>query len=443
MRTTRSCWLLAPLWLALLACSSAGAETLRDAIERAVRTNPEVLAAGNRRLAADEAVKEARAGYLPRVDVTAGFGRERLNDLNSRLLGFSSTTIERRDASLTLSQMLFDGFAVRHEVARQRARVESSAYATAASAEDIGVRASDAYLDILRRQETVAAAAENLDAHQRIHHQIRLRSESGVGRRADFDQAEARLALAQANLATEESALRDAEITYLRIVGVSARAQVKPLVQESDVPRGNSDALQLAEARHPSLKAAEAEVAIATAQVGVARAALSPRLDLEVGASHANDIVERRSDDITVMLRLRYNLFRGGADQARISETRHQVDEARDLLNRTRREVSERVSLTFNAYQTARDRLSMLQRYAESSAATREAYAKQFSIGQRTLLDLLNGENEHFNARVAYITGQYLLLAVHFRMLASMGVLLETLGIPPPAEAAAGGVATR
>jgi outer membrane protein, adhesin transport system len=429
--------MLALIWLVVLFSSTACAETLRDAVERAVRTNPEVLAAGTRRLAADEAFKEARAGYLPRVDVSAGFGRERLNDLNARLLGLSKTAIEHRDASLTLSQMLFDGFAVSSAVAQQSARVESTAYGTAAAAEDIAVGTTDAYLDILRRQETVAAAIENLDAHARIHNQIRLRSESGVGRRADFDQAEARLALAQANLRTEQSGLLDAEITYLRLVGTSARGQVKPAVQEADLPHSNDEALQIANVRHPAVKAAEADVDVASAQVGVARAALSPRLDLEVTATHANDIVASRTDDVTVMLQLRYNLFRGGADQARINETHYQLDEARDLLNRTRREIDERVSLTLNSYQTSRDRLEMFQRYAVSSAETREAYAKQFSIGQRTLLDLLNAENEYFNARVSYITGQYLLLAAHFRLLASMGILLDTLGVSPPPESIA------
>jgi adhesin transport system outer membrane protein len=420
----------------MLAAFPATGETLRDAVEQAVRASPEVLASANRRLAADEAVNEARAGYLPRVDLNAGFGRERLNDLNSRILGFDNTTIERRDAGLTLSQMLFDGFLVRNEVARQRARVDSTANFTAATAEDIAVRTADAYLDILRRQETLAAAMENLDAHQRIHHQIRLRSESGVGRRADFDQAEARLALAQANLRTEESSLRDAQINFLRVVGVAARGPVRPTVDESVLPRSDGEALSRA-ADHPSIRAAEADVAVASAQVGVARAALSPRLDLEIGANHANDVVQRRADDVRVMLQLRYNLFRGGADKARISETRHLLEEARELLRRTRHEVDERVSLAFNSYQTSRDRVSMYQRYAASSAQTREAYAKQFTLGQRTLLDLLNAENEYFTARVSYITGEYVALAAHFRVLASMGMLLDTLGIAPPPEAMA------
>src|SRR5207249_9702288 len=204
------------------------------------------------------------------------------------------TTVTRRDAGVTLSQMLFDGFAVKSEVARQRARIDSSAYGVAATAEDVAVRVVAAYLDVLRRQETIAAALDNLAAHQRIYDQIKLRSDSGVGRRADLDQAQGRLALAQANLRTEQSNLKDAEIAYLRLVGATPRTLFKPLSPASELPSTENVALETALANHPAIKSAEADVAAAEAQVGTARAALSPRLDLELVASHGQDILQGR-----------------------------------------------------------------------------------------------------------------------------------------------------
>jgi len=128
------------------------AQTLKEAVEQAVQTNPEVLVTTDRRLAADEGVKQARGGYWPRVDLLSGAGRERLNDINSRLLGLSDTTATRRESSIVLSQMLFDGFGVKSEVARRRALVDSSAYDVAATAEDLALRVVGVYLDVLRRQ---------------------------------------------------------------------------------------------------------------------------------------------------------------------------------------------------------------------------------------------------------------------------------------------------
>jgi adhesin transport system outer membrane protein len=420
---------------AFAASNPAGAATLREAVEQAVLTNPDVLAAANHRFAADAGVKQARGGYFPRIDLNAGTGRERLDTPDSRLRRLSDTTFPQRDASVTLSQMLFDGFAVRSEVARQTARVDSAAYGVAATAEDLALRTVATYLEVLRRQETTAAAVDNLDAHQRIYYQIRMLSESGVGRRADLDQAESRLALAKANLRQEQSSLRDAEVSYVRLVGAPPQALQIPASPEKALPVSEALALDAALADHPAVKSAEAEVALASAVNSGAKAALSPRVDLELAKSHANDIVRGSTNDLSIMLRLRYNFSRGGADLARISETGFQIQEANEVLNRTRRQIQEDVAQAYNANVTARERLGLLRQYVDASAATRESYAKQFSIGQRTLLDLLNAENEYFNARLAYTTGQYAQLASAFRIFAGMGQLLSQLRINPPIDA--------
>ena len=425
-----------------LACACAfavsnpvGAATLREAVEQAVLTNPEVLAAVNHRFAADEGVKQARGGYFPRIDLNAGTGRERLDIPDSRLRGLNETTFPQRDATVTLSQMLFDGFAVRSEVARQTARVDSSAYGVAATAEELALRTVATYLEVLRRQETVAQAVDNLEAHQRIHKQIRMLSESGVGRRADLDQAESRLALAKANLRQEQSSLKDAEVSYVRLVGTPPQALLIPASPDQALPMSEALALDAALAGHPSVKSAEADVALASAVNSGVKAALSPRVDLELAKRRANDIVRGSTKDLSITLRLRYNFSRGGADLARISETGFQIQEANEALNRTRRQVQEDVAQAYNANVTARERLDLLRQYVDASAATRESYAKQFSIGQRTLLDLLNAENEYFNARLAYSTGQYAQLASAFRIFAGMGQLLSQLRITLPIDA--------
>ena len=436
MRNNRF-WPLALVWLAAAEVPYVDAQTLKEAVEQAVQTNPEVLVTTDRRLAADEGVKQARGGYWPKVDLLSGTGRERLDDINARLLGLSDTTSTRRESSVVLSQMVFDGFGVKSEVARRRALVDSSAYDVAATAEDLALRVVGVYLDVLRRQETVAAAVDSLEVHQRIYDHIKLRSESGVGQRADLDQAEGRLALAKVNLRSEQSNLKDATTTYLRLVGAAPRSLLKPASLEQDLPRSENLALDTALANNPTIKSAQADVAAAEAQLGVAKAALWPRLDLEFAANHSSDIVQGPSNDMTVMLRVRYNLSRGGADSAGVRAARHQVHEANEVLNRTHRQIEESLSIALNAYITTRDRLVSLRQYVESSDSTRAAYAKQFSIGQRTLLDLLNAENEYFNARLTFLSGQYSELASVFGVFAGMGQLLAALQIALPAEGGA------
>src|SRR6185312_635501 len=117
---------------------------------------------------------------------------------------------------------------------------------------------------------------------RRIYEQIKLRSDRGVGRRADLYQAETRLALASDNLRSEQSSLKDAEIAYTRLVGVPPAALMKPIAQEEAIPPTEQLAVDAALARHPSLGGADADVDQARAQYNVAKSALWPRLDLEV-----------------------------------------------------------------------------------------------------------------------------------------------------------------
>jgi outer membrane protein, adhesin transport system len=425
-------WFITGVALLSAGTLTSHAETLQEAVAQAVRTNPEALEAVNHRLAADEGLKAARGGYLPRLDVNAGIGREHLSDPYSRSLGMNDDTFTRRQAGATLTQMLFDGFAVKSAVAGQRARVESSAYRLAVTADDLALRVVGAYLDVMRRQETILAARENFNAHQVIYHQIKRRSESGVGRGADLVQAQARLALATDTLRAEESSLKDAELQYLQLVGSPPGQMAKPSYPKTDLPYTEASALDTAVRNHPALKAAEADVAAARAQQSTAKAAFYPKFDLELSVTHDNDKVRGLADDQSIMLRVRYNLFQGGSDRARVNEAGFQVRELTETLNRTRRQVEENTAVAFNANVTAQDRLIALTQYAESSAATREAYAKQFSIGQRSLLDLLNAENEYYNARFSHITGQYSVLASAYRVFAGMGQLLGILQVAMP-----------
>ena len=241
MKRFKFCAVLAVASLAIISSPLAFAEILKQAVEQAIRSTPEVLAASKHRLAADEGLKQAQGGYWPRIDVNAGIGKERLDDADARALGLRDTTLNRRYSAVTLSQMVCDGFAVKSEAARHLARIDSSAYRVAATAEDIAMRVVGVYLDVLRRQETVAAAIDNLRAHQRIYDQIKVRSDSGVGRRADLEQAEGRLALAKANLRTEQSNLKDAEVAYRRLVGMHPGMLIKPGSPAKELPASPID----------------------------------------------------------------------------------------------------------------------------------------------------------------------------------------------------------
>jgi adhesin transport system outer membrane protein len=421
----------------LLCFSSVQAETLQEAIHTTLKTNPDVLAAISERQAVSKEINQARAGYFPTIDLGVGTGWESTDSPATRSRGDGEIHLNRDEASLNLRQMLYDGSLTKNEVERQKARTDSRAHSVYSVAENTALEATEAYLNVLRRQQLVELAQTNLESHQRTHDQITLRSERGVGRRADMDQSFGRLALAETNLMAEQSNLRDAETNYLRVIGATPSSLSEPPMPDPFMPSSVEEAVNIAIQNHPTLRSAQADVASANAQHDVTRAAFLPRVDFELGTRNDHDIdgVRGTDKDVTAMFRLRYNLLNGGRDKARREETAFLINQAAEIRNNTHRQVEQSVRLSWNALETVRRQMSYFEQYADAAEKTRDAYQQQFNIGQRTLLDLLDSENELFRARISLTNAQYDELFTKYRVLNSIGALLESLEIIAPAAA--------
>jgi len=436
--TIHAFWAVLPALL-LAAALPVHAETLEEAVTQTLATNPDVLIDASRRRSVEQVLEQAKGGYLPRLDIAYGRGHQYSDNATTQQTYGGPIGQIRYDRSLTLTQMLFDGFSTVSEVERNSARVDSAAHRVAATSEQIALRAIEAYLEVLRNQEIMALTQDNLQVHQRTYDQIKLRAASGVGRRADQDQIEARLALAKSNLTAAEANLKVAEINYRLVIGTTPGTLSQPKIPDTKlIPPTPEAALPVTLANSRLLKSAKADIDAALAQAQGARAGMQPRLDLELSASKNNLLspVDITGDvNRSAMLRLRYNLFKGNADVARIAETQFLVREAEEVARRTERQLEQSLRLSWNAYSSARERLPFLTKHAEASQLTREAYTKQFSLGQRTLLDLLDTENEAFTASSNLLNGRYVEIFSRFRVLADLSMLLDTIGVAHRDEA--------
>jgi adhesin transport system outer membrane protein len=413
------------------------AETLREVVQMAVSTNPTVGTAAKRKDAADAAVDAAKSGYFLRLDWQAGTGYERSQNSTTLATGRQWNRLIRQQDSMVANQMLWDGLGTRAEVERRRSISDAAAYRVHAAAEDVALQAVEAYLDVLRNKELLAYARENLQAHQKTFDQVKLRSDKGVGRRADVDQIDARTALAATNVQSAESTLRESEITFQRVVGRNPISLTDVQDIAKPLPASVDEAVKTGFSNHPTLKSAYADIAQAAAQRELARSFWSPRVEVEGSYSNHQNIdgVPGPNRDRMLMLLVKWNLFRGGFDYNRMRETAYQIDEATEVSRNATRDVENGVRQAYNAYNTARERLPSLDRYVKSSDATRNSYAQQFGIGQRTLLDLLDSENEYFTARSTYANTKYIEMVQKYRALKAMGLLLSTFDIQPPEQA--------
>jgi adhesin transport system outer membrane protein len=427
---------LTGLLLGLAMMADSGAATLEQTVQETIETNPDVLIAGSERDAVEQQMEQTRAGFFPQADITLGTGWEYNDNPTTRTVDGGSRNFNRDEAEIVVRQLLYDGHGTESEFERQRARVNSRAYDTFSTAEVTGLKAVEVYLDVLRGQKLVQLATNNLSNHQKTYDRIVKRGERGVGSKADVQQALGRLALARTNLMAEENNLDDAIAAFVNVVGHEPADLQEPESREHLLPASFDETLITALDNHPQLKSAEADVDAAVEQHQAARALFFPRIHLEISGSNNDNLdgVPGRNKDAQAMIRGRYN-FTGGKDIARRQETVYELEQAKEIRDRTRRQVTESIQLSWNAYETAKQQLEFFRIHVDASKQALIAYRKQFNIGQRTLIDLLDQESEVFQANINYVNGQNEVMFSTYRILAGTGKLLWNLDIPLPEEA--------
>lgn len=405
----------------------AQGSSLRDVAQTAVLKNPEVQARWHAFREASEEIGVARGGYFPKVDLSAGTGRQKTEQKEAG----TDLSYRGNENTLSLRQMLFDGFSTSSEVKRLgRARLVRYFELLDAS-ENVVLEAGRAYLDVLRYRLQVVLAEENYLQHQAAYEQLRKRAESGVGKRVDVDQAASRLALADVNLTTAYANLHDVTARYVRIVGEQPpKEMAAPDNLAKTLPPTVSAALVDALKHNPALRASIENTEAAQFDLEGRRAAFMPRLDLVARRDNYSNYQDAGSrDDSRIELRVNFNLFNGGSDLARSRQYRERKDIALDLREKACRDVRQTLSIAYNESLRLNDQLFYIGTQVNLVEKTRTAYRDQFNIGQRTLLDLLNTQNEYFDARRAQVNADADLSIAYLRSYAGMGRLLEVLGL--------------
>ena len=401
--------------------------TLKEVAQRAVLISPEVTAKWHAYRAADEEIGVARGGYFPRVDLTAGTGRESLRQPSAADRDYTRTGV-----LLSLNQMIFDGFATRNEVRRlDKARIVRY-YELLDASENTALEAGRAYLDVLRYRHLVDLAKDNYIQHKATYDQIERRTQSGVGRRVDFEQAGSRLALAEINLITESANLHDVSARYQRLIGLQpADAIVPPAELNSAIPAQAKIALDTLHRKNPALLAATENIEASQYEINNRRAAYSPKLDFRARTDNTRNYLgaSGNRDHNVAELVVSWNLFNGGSDRAREKQTIEKKNIAFDLREKACRDTRQTLLIAYNDVQRLKEQATFNARQVALLEKTRDAYRDQFNVGQRTLLDLLDTENELLAARRANVNADTDLTLSYLRTYAGMGTLLEQLGL--------------
>ena len=403
------------------------ANTLQQAIEKAIAENPEVQTRYHTFRAAQEEQKVARGGLYPRADINTTFRRQEQIGTN-----IGNAQVPERLTQLVVRQLLFDGFATSGEVNRLGHASKVRYYELLSTMQNTALEVARAYIDILRFRKLVDYAEDNYIAHKQLFDRIEERVSSGVGRRVDLEQASGRLALAEANLLTETTNLHDVTARYQRLVGELPPEQMPDIdFYKQGVPDSVNQSLEIAYKQNPDLLSTIENIVATDQEVKNKQAKYFPRLDLQgrkslgVSSDGANSVAAADVLELT----LSFNLFNGMADRSAVDQTVQKLNSAQDLRDKACVDTRQLVVIAYNDIVRLKEQLIYRDQHQLAIEKAREAYRKQFDIGQRTLLDLLDTENEYFQARRTYTVTERDLQTAYARTYAGEGELLSRLGV--------------
>jgi outer membrane protein TolC len=426
---------LARLALAVALCAqtlSAAAESLDAVVQQVIASHPSVRSSAALLDAAAERVRQAKSNYYPSVGVQAAANEEHDSQLGTRL----DRSARNTDAFLRWN--LFRGLSDYHSV-RMATRDRQAADEDLADAhERIALQVAASYLDVLRLRRRLAVAQAYVSDTEHLVDDVNKLVAAGKAAPADIDQVDVGHIEGQWEVAQLRGELAGAEQGYRLLTGLPPGELVDPANEQAMAGISQDDMLEQVFATNPKVLAAQARAAARGEEVGVARGALMPRVDLEFRKRLVSDInpdpvVETRD---SAQVSLNYEMPLGGGTLSAKREAAARMAAAQADLDQARLDAQTSSSQLWNAWNEARQIATSLERRARSSDKVVAAYDQQFNAGRRSLQDLIAIRDEHRRAQADVIDNSHAQQLGAMQILALLGRLRESLNVssPPPRE---------
>lgn len=435
------------LFYPALMCSVIGwsvavnAQSVEETVAMTLSTHPDIRIAFTKFKVREEQVQQAEAGYLPSIDVTAGYGYEYTDSPGTRSGGGDDTEdLNRGEFGVSLKQSLFSGFQTSSDISRTSYATSAEQWRLFGTAEDVALDVTKVYTSLLKSQRILELSERNLSTHKTIFGQIEERTSSGLGSIADLSQITGRLARAQSNVISAKNNYLDNQAQFIRVTDQRPDNLVIPIPDVELLPVNREMGLRDALVNHPVVKSSNNDITSARYQHDAAKSNYYPKVTFEVDANFNNDLdgvdgsgVGGHNNDVTAMVRLSYNLYSGGKDKALAKETAYKITEASEINRSVHRQITEGFTLAWNAHELLGLQMQYIKEHVIASKDSQAAYEQQFKLGQRSLLDLLDTENELFEARKEFVDAEFDEIVTQYRLLNATGQLLDSLRVTRPA----------
>jgi outer membrane protein, adhesin transport system len=394
-------------------------------ILRAIENNPQLLQSESEARVAGIAVQEARAGLIPRVSLSMNAGKDR-QDLSQ---AGQKNTFNQQLSQIRLIWPLYDLSLIAQHRQRQAASVTSDWRLTDVR-EQLALRTVEAYIDLVRHTRLTKLAHENLNAHRQYVSQVKAIARLDIGKASELPAAIGRVALATSAMTSRLVRLETARAQWKQLTGVEAPIELVNLKTVLG-PTSLEQAIEASFFSNPVIMLARSEIDVARQGVGLAKSPYSPKLNAEVNYRTGKDyggIIGSRNDTYSGV-NLEWALFSGGANTFAAQAANEKIRIAEHSLDRVKQELRTRIETTWHELVGAEASLLAFKDYVDNSLLTLEAYRSQFKLGRRSLLEVLNAENELFTARTNLESTQHDIAQSTWRLQSLRGLLMSEVGL--------------
>ncbi|MFN0042459.1 MAG: TolC family outer membrane protein [Alphaproteobacteria bacterium] len=377
--------------------------------------------------AAQEGERRSFGAFLPRITLDGDTGYERVDSPSRRRIEGEPSSMGRNSAALTVTQNVFDGFRRSSSYDGAKINTQVQEASLEATRQALIFEGTAAYLDVLRNVQLVDLARNNENTIQR---QLNLEDERvarGAGMAVDALLAKSRLQLAKERRVAFEGLQRDSSYRYLQVFGrqPTPDSMADPLAPINLVPGSLDEAVRIAMGTNPSINGSNRQIDLAQTRRTTAGSDYFPRLDVvgRTGYEKNVDGVTGDRRDISVLLRATWELFSGFSTRAAVAEAAFQYEAAKDNLQVTNRKVAEETRLAWNELSVARERVQLLQNAVNIAGEVFDARDRLRAAGRDTAINVLDAENELYNARINFVQAAYDARKAIYRLTLAMGML--------------------
>lgn len=404
---------------------TAMADDLRGALVAAYNTNPDLLAARANQRAVDEGVPIAKSAGRPSVNGTASYTEFVKKSANA------FTAPDRAvNAQVQLGVPVYSGGAVRNSVRAAETRVDAGQADLRGTESAIFSRVVAAYMDVIRDEAIVGLNRKNVRVLQVNLKATTDRFEIGDVTRTDVAQSNSRLALARGDLRGAEANLIASRERYIQIVG-KAPADLQTPPPLPGLPAATDEAVTVALDNNPDLLAARERSKAASFDIDVAGAGRLPSISVFSGGDYTNYldtlggsslmVFSQRQTTAQVGVRASIPIFQGGLPAARERQAQARAGVALEQEIGTEREVIAQVRSAYSSWQAAREIIAMNETAVEAAALSLEGVRAENTVGNRTILNILDAEQELLRAEVQLVAARRNAYVAGFTLLAAMG----------------------